>query len=743
MSEAHNLSPEVLEVSEDFFAFIVIPPVNYFRSLQTKARGVLREDSFLRVVSTLDEAELVRANLKATYGVSSQIIPLAVNFNEDTSVSLSIKRLIDVGANNSDPEIGDLIQYTGNRITIDGVDSPFYDFGKIDTRFVVEHPTNLYYTNSRVSDHLAASAIDTLTPAEGDNSTKIATTQYADRAIARLIDSAPSTLDTLNELAAAINDDADFHATMLQANSNLQIELDTTQASAGLTGTGLYAEDSSTNYLQVASSLKNADSLLDSAIFGVQQELNASQLGAGLAGDGSYVAITGAEYIAEATSLHNADERLDTQAKINADAVVAETISRQTADSALQTELDSTQSGAGLTAAGNYASNTSGTHIASATSLKDADNKLDAALSQETISRTAADDALGTRVDNLHIVASSGSYADLDNKPSLFSGSYADLDNKPSLFSGSYTDLDNKPSLFSGSYTDLDNKPSLFSGSYTDLNNKPSLFSGSYADLSDKPHIPADPVRSNWNESDASSLAFIENKPTIPAGVDLTGYATETYVDTVVSGLVDSAPAALDTLNELAAAINDDANAYTTLNNAISLKADISAIPPAYNLPTASSSTLGGIQIGYVENGKKYPVELDASNKAYVDVPWASTSTQIASDWDQTDSTQADFIKNKPAIPTTTDYTVTQADVTAHQAALTLTESQISDLGSYITGYTVTQADVTGHQAALTLTESQISDLGNYLLTVPAATSQALGGLKVSFSNGNLYISNS
>ena len=63
-----------------------------------------------------------------------------------------------------------------------------------------------------------------------------------------------------------------------------------------------------------------------------------------------------------------------------------------------------------------------------------------------------------------------------------------------------------------------------------------------------------------------------------------------------------------------------------------------------------------------------------------------------------------------------TDYTVTQADVTGHQAALSITESQISDLGSYITDYTVTQADVTNHQAALSITESQISDLGAYLV---------------------------
>lgn len=74
-------------------------------------------------------------------------------------------------------------------------------------------------------------------------------------------------------------------------------------------------------------------------------------------------------------------------------------------------------------------------------------------------------------------------YADITGKPTLAtvatSGSYVDLTNKPSLFSGSYTDLTNKPSLFSGSYTDLTNKPALAtvatSGSYNDLTNRPTI----------------------------------------------------------------------------------------------------------------------------------------------------------------------------------------------------------------------------------------------------------------------------
>jgi hypothetical protein len=48
--------------------------------------------------------------------------------------------------------------------------------------------------------------------------------------------------------------------------------------------------------------------------------------------------------------------------------------------------------------------------------------------------------------------------------------------------------------------------------------------------------------------------------------------ATKAYVDTEVAGIVDSAPATLDTLNELAAALGDDANFSTTVTNSIATK---------------------------------------------------------------------------------------------------------------------------------------------------------------------------
>lgn len=48
------------------------------------------------------------------------------------------------------------------------------------------------------------------------------------------------------------------------------------------------------------------------------------------------------------------------------------------------------------------------------------------------------------------------------------------------------------------------------------------------------------------------------------------------------------------------------------------------------SIPQASSSALGGIKIGYSDNGRNYAVELDSSGKAYVNVPWTGTTYNVA-----------------------------------------------------------------------------------------------------------------
>lgn len=48
------------------------------------------------------------------------------------------------------------------------------------------------------------------------------------------------------------------------------------------------------------------------------------------------------------------------------------------------------------------------------------------------------------------------------------------------------------------------------------------------------------------------------------------------------------------------------------------------------SIPQASSSALGGIKIGYSDNGRSYAVKLDSSGKAYVNVPWTDTTYNVA-----------------------------------------------------------------------------------------------------------------
>ena len=145
---------------------------------------------------------------------------------------------------------------------------------------------------------------------------------------------------------------------------------------------------------------------------------------------------------------------------------------------------------------------------------------------------------LNTKADTIH----THSYEDLTDKPTLFSGKYADLTGKPTIptkvseltndssfattvqlstkantvHTHDYADLENKPTLFSGKYIDLLDKPTIpsktseltndsnfvdatalatkanltHSHSYSDLEDKPVLFSGAYADLTGKPTIP-------------------------------------------------------------------------------------------------------------------------------------------------------------------------------------------------------------------------------------------------------------
>ena len=81
-----------------------------------------------------------------------------------------------------------------------------------------------------------------------------------------------------------------------------------------------------------------------------------------------------------------------------------------------------------------------------------------------------------------------------------------------------------------------------------------------------------------------------------------------------------------DTNNE----IDFTVASQTDQNFTTALKSKLDGIATSannYSLPLSSSSTRGGVKIGYTESGKNYPVELDSSEKMFVNVPWTDNNT--------------------------------------------------------------------------------------------------------------------
>ena len=99
------------------------------------------------------------------------------------------------------------------------------------------------------------------------------------------------------------------------------------------------------------------------------------------------------------------------------------------------------------------------------------------------------------------------------------------------------------------------------------------------------------------------------------AGDNSTKIATTAFVETAISNLIDSSPGALNTLNELAAAIGDDANFSTTITNSIATKLNLSGgtMTGAINL-NSNNITNGGTIAGTFSGSGAALTALNASN---------------------------------------------------------------------------------------------------------------------------------
>lgn len=90
-----------------------------------------------------------------------------------------------------------------------------------------------------------------------------------------------------------------------------------------------------------------------------------------------------------------------------------------------------------------------------------------------------------------------------------------------------------------------------------------------------------------------AALTGIPTAPTAAPGTNTTQLSTTEFVQAAITALIAAAPGALDTLNELAAALGNDANFATTMTNALAAKAPLA--DPTFtgtpDAPTASRLT--------------------------------------------------------------------------------------------------------------------------------------------------------
>jgi len=167
--------------------------------------------------------------------IATNTTAIALNTAKDTNVStdLSVSR---------DGTKLDIVSSDGNNAVLPLADTDNWGvmsdemFDKLDG---IEASATADQTNAEIKTAVEAGADialggspTTTTQSPSDNSTKIATTAYTDAQVATIVDSAPGTLNTLNELAAALNDDASFSTTVTDS-----IALKAPIASPTFTGT--------------------------------------------------------------------------------------------------------------------------------------------------------------------------------------------------------------------------------------------------------------------------------------------------------------------------------------------------------------------------------------------------------------------------------------------------------------------------------------------------------------------------
>ena len=379
-----------------------------------------------------------------------------------------------------------------------------------------------------------------------------ATQTYVDNAISSLIDSAPGTLDTLNELAAALNDDPTFFTTVATNLSNH--ESDTTNIH-GIANTAdlVYTNDARLSDSRTPTSHTHPTSDITNFTEDVQDVVG----GMVSSNTESGIAVT----YDDATGKLNFDVN-DPTITLSGDVTGTATMTNL-GNVSITTTIAADSVALGTDTTGNYVASVSGTDGVSVSGTG------------ESATVTVANTDKGSSQNIFKNVAVSGQ-----------STIVADT-NDDTLTVAAGTGITVTTNATTDTLTVTNVGVTSVNGSTGAITNIAST-TGKLSQFAATTSAELLGVISD--ETGTGALVFANSPtlsgtpaaPTANAGTNTTQIATTAFVQTAVSNLVDAAPTTLNTLNELAAALGDDPNFATTVTNSIAgkqpLDADLTAI---------------------------------------------------------------------------------------------------------------------------------------------------------------------
>jgi hypothetical protein len=502
-------------------------------------------------------------------GITKSMVGLSLIDNTaDASkpVSTAQQAAIDAKANIASPT------FTG---TVGGITKAMVGLGNVENTSDANKPISSATQTALDLKSTIASPTFTGTPlaptaTTGTNTQQLATTAFVRSEISNLIGSAPAALDTLQELAAAINGDAAFASTV-----TTQIGLRAPISNPTFTGTATIPTANVSQYLVVSGDASLNGKVTVSSDLSVNGNLRANYPASSVPTSALSGTVSNTQLTNSAISIAGTSTALggSISAATIAGAIPYATITND------QLVKNSVTIGSTNIALGTTSSVISGLTLASTTILTG-----DASMNARLF--VGQDASFGGKVFVASDVSINGNlranYPESSIPPSAIIGGVS-----TGLFTN---DISANSRLFLQGDASFGGK--LFVNGDVSLNGNVNVVTQTTTDNSTKVATTAFVKSLAYAPLASPELTGTPLAPTPTTGTNTTQIATTAFVRSEITNLIGSAPAALDTLQELAAAINGDAAFASTVTTQIGLKAPLAS--PAFTgtatMPNATIS---------------------------------------------------------------------------------------------------------------------------------------------------------